>query len=108
MKVMGLFPPAPMPRLHEGVRLGPMLTVNISERSERLESRVRALEVSYSGDDVDDRLGGHTGHRRWSNVVDAPVQPGCKRLSKRGLLGLKKLGPLRVVWNNYRESFGHI
>jgi hypothetical protein len=64
MKVMGLFPPAPMPRLHEGVRLGPMLTVNISERSERLESRVRALEVSYSGDDVDDRLGGHTGHRR--------------------------------------------
>lgn len=59
---MGLFPPAGVPRLREGVRLGPMLLVYISERAERLECGSCLVQVSHSGEDVDDRFRGETGH----------------------------------------------
>lgn len=77
--------------------LGEVRRVHVAERRQRLETGARLIEISHSGQDVDDRLSLQPRHRGAADVVDAAEYPVPNRLLQRYPLLLEPGGPGRVV-----------
>ena len=75
--------------------------------AQRIERRSRLFEVAHASDDVDDRLGGDSGDRGGTDVVDATFQPRSEHPLQERALTFKAPWPCGIVRDDGYPLVGH-
>ncbi len=85
----------------------PVGRVDVGLLAQRLERLPGLLEVTNTGQYVDDRFRGEPGNGSRADVVDAAVEPWGEHSLQQCTFDLEAVWPLRVVWNDDDQPVRH-